>query len=343
LTNVLPASKDSWFTPDASGRLDTASRAWGKYAIGMIALLIPSALLVHDGYWLNILTFTYLMAGLATAWNIIGGFGGQFSAGHAVFFGISAYLTARFYLLGISPWISLPLGGILAAVVAVPIFWPTFRLRGPFFAIATMGLNEVALSFANYSEKITGGAQGILIPFQAGFLNMIFTERWKYAILMYGFMVLTVAVALIIRRGKIGYYLLALREDEDAAKASGVNTLRIKLWGMAISAFLTGMGGTLFTMFIRFIDPPTLFTLPEMGIKFALIALVGGIGTISGPILGAALVIPLENYLRASMGGLPGVHLVILSLLLILVALFMKRGIIGALGALRRRIWRAAQ
>lgn len=120
MTNILHRGKDNWFTPDASGRLDTAPRAWGKYAIGMIALLIPFALLVHDGYWLNILTFTYLMAGLATAWNIIGGFGGQFSAGHAVFFGASAYLTARFYLLGISPWISLPLGGILAAVIAVP-------------------------------------------------------------------------------------------------------------------------------------------------------------------------------------------------------------------------------
>lgn len=340
MTDTLAQHRIAALAAPLSGRLDPPLRAWGKYTLGMAALLVPLALLLQDAYWLNILTFAYLMAGLATAWNIIGGFGGQFSAGHAVFFGLSAYLTARLHAVGVSPWISLPLGGLLSAVLAVPIFWPTFRLRGPFFAIATMGLNEVALAVANYSEVLTGGARGILIPFRAGFANMIFNEPWKYAVLMYGFLVVTVGVALAIRRGRLGYYLLALREDEDSAKASGVNTLRVKLLGMAVSAGLTGMGGTLFTMFIRFIDPPTLFTLPEVGIKFALIALVGGIGTIPGPILGAALVIPLESYLRATLGGLPGVHLVILSFLLMLAALFMKRGIMGALSALWTRIGR---
>jgi branched-chain amino acid transport system permease protein len=271
------------------------------------------------------------MAALASAWNIIGGFGGQFSAAHGVFFGLGAYLTARLYLAGISPWFTLPIAGAVSALIAVLISWPTFRLRGPFFAIATMGFNEVALSLANYFESLTGGARGILIPFRASFSNMIFMERWKSALLMYAFLALTVAAALAIRRGRLGYYLLAVREDEDAARAAGVNILSVKLWGMAISAFLTGMGGTLFTMFVRFIDPPTLFTLPEVGVKFALIALIGGIGTISGPVLGAALVIPLENYLRATLGGLPGVHLVVLALMLMLAALFLKRGIVGAI------------
>jgi branched-chain amino acid transport system permease protein len=297
----------------------------------MAVVFLPFLVTVSDNYWLNILTFTYLMAALASAWNIIGGFGGQFSAAHGVFFGLGAYLTARLYLAGISPWVVLPIAGVVSAAIAALISWPTFRLRGPFFAIATMGFNEVALSLANYFESVTGGARGILIPFRASFANMIFVERWQSALLMYAFLALTVAAALAIRRGRLGYYLLAVREDEDAARAAGVNILSVKLWGMAISAFLTGMGGTLFTMFVRFIDPPTLFTLPEVGVKFALITLIGGIGTISGPILGAALVIPLENYLRATLGGLPGVHLVVLSLMLMLAALFMKRGIVGAI------------
>src|SRR5262249_44443224 len=158
--------------------------------------------------------------------------------------------------------------------------------RGPFFAIATMAVNEVVFALANYAEPLTGGPRGILIPFRAGFANMIFAERWKYALLMFCFLAATILIALIIRRSRLGYYLLAMREDEDAARAAGVNILAVKLWGMAISAALTGMGGTLFTMYIRFIDPPSLFTLPEMGVKFALIALIGGMGTIFGPLLG---------------------------------------------------------
>jgi len=316
--------------------IESTVRAWAKYVLGMGLSLAPFVLLLGDNYWVNILTFAYLMGGLATAWNIIGGFGGQFSAAHGVFFGIGAYLTARLYMdAGVSPWIAMPFGGLLAAIIAVLISWPTFRLRGPFFAIATMAFNEVAFAFANYFDTVTGGARGIMIPFRAGFANMIFAERWKYGVLMFCFLAVTIAVALVIRRSRLGYYLLAVREDEDAARAAGVNILGVKLWGMAISAFLTGMGGTLFTMYIRYLDPPSLFTLPEVGVKFALIALIGGMGTIFGPLMGAALVVPLESYLRATLGGLPGVHLVVLGGLLMLAALFMKKGIAGAITAIQ--------
>jgi branched-chain amino acid transport system permease protein len=278
------------------------------------------------------------MGGLATAWNVIGGFGGQFSAAHGVFFGVGAYLTARLYLdAGVSPWLALPACALVAALVAVLISWPTFRLRGPFFAIATMAFNEVVLAVANYAEPLTGGAHGLSIPFRAGLVHMIFTARWKYAMLMFGYLALTVALSVAIRRSRLGYYLLAVREDEEAARAAGVNVLAVKLAGMAVSAALTGVGGTLFMMFIRFVDPPTLFSLPEVGIKFALIALIGGIGTVFGPLLGAALVIPLENWLRTAFGGVPGVHLAILGVALMLAALFMKRGVMGVVTGLAAR------
>jgi len=311
-----------------------------QYLLGMGIALIPLALLYDDNYWINILTIAYLMAGLASAWNIIGGFGGQFSLAHGVFFGIGAYLAAQLYLIDeISPWIAMPVGALVVAIVSLLISWPTFRLRGPFFAIATMAFNEIAAVFANYSESITGGARGLLIPFRAGFSNMIFVERWKSTLLMFIFLAIVVAISVAIRHSRLGYYLLAVREDEDAARASGVNVLSVKLWGMAISAALTSIGGTLFAMFIRFVDPPTLFSLPEIGVKFALLSLIGGVGTIWGPLLGAALVVPLENYVRATLGALPGVHLVILGLLLMLAALFLKRGIVGAITAVRWREW----
>lgn len=323
-------------------RLDSNARAFLKYVGGMAAALAPLAIAYGDYYWLNILTYTYLFAGLAASWNIIGGFGGQFSLGHGVFFAIGAYFTAIFYAdHGISPWLTILPAALVSAAVASLISWPTFRLKGPFFAIATMAFNEVAMVFANYFSGVTGGPRGILIPFKAGFTNMIFAERWKYAVLMFAYAALVVGLSVVIRRNRLGYYLLAVREDEDAARAAGINTTAVKIQGMAISASLTAIGGGLFAMFLRFVDPPSLFTLPEIGVKFALVALIGGLGTISGPVLGAFLFIPVENYLRGSLGGLwPGAHLIVLSIILVLAALFLKRGIVGAVGRLYSRLSR---
>ena len=317
----------------ASTGIESGQRALLKYIGGMALALLPFAVLVNDAHWLNIIAFTYLMGGLAASWNIIGGFGGQFSLGHGVFFGIGAYVTAKLYVTyDLSPWLTILPCAIFAAGVAMLISWPTFRLRGPFFAIATLAFNEVAFVIANHFESFTGGPRGIMIPFKAGFANMIFRERWQYAVLMFVFLCLVVGITVVLRRSRLGYYLLAVREDEDAARASGINVLSVKLQGMALSAGLTAIGGTLFAMYLRFIDPPTLFNLQEVGVKFALLSLIGGVGTVAGPLLGAALIIPFENFLRAEFANaLPGMNLAVLGLLMVLAALFMKRGIVGGL------------
>lgn len=314
----------------------------GRYAAALALALMPLALFADHPYWINILAYTYLFAGLAAAWNVIGGLGGQFSLGHGVFFGIGAYTVARLYLHGdLSPWIGLIPAAALGTVVAVLISWPTFRLRGPFFAIATMAVNEVFFVLANYFESVTGGPRGLLVPFKAGFANMIFVQRWKYALLMFVFMAAIVFVSVVLRRSRLGHYLLAVREDEDAARAAGIDVLRVKLCGMALSAALTSVGGGLFVMYVRVIDPPTLFTLPEVGVKFALVTLIGGIGTIVGPIVGAFAVIPVENYLRGALGGWsPGAHLIVFGLVLVLASLFLKKGIVGAAMVLARRVRR---
>jgi branched-chain amino acid transport system permease protein len=310
-----------------------------RYGGLLLLAALPLALLWNNPYWVNILAYTYLFAALAAAWNIIGGFGGQFSLGHGVFFAIGAYSVARFYLdFGLTPWLGIFPAAAFATIVALLISWPTFRLRGPFFAIATMAINEACFALANYTDSITGGPRGILVPFRAGLSNMIFVERWKYAILMFAFMVIVVMITVWLRRARLGHYLLAIRADEDAAAAAGINVLKAKLQGMALSAFLTGIGGGLFAMYVRVLDPPTLFTLPDIGVKFALITLIGGIGTIIGPVVGAILVVPLENFLRGSIGGdIPGGHLIVLGAILVMASLFLKRGIVGALLAAQRR------
>lgn len=320
--------------------IESGRRALLKYVAGMAILLAPLVVLVDDAHWLNIIAFTYLMGGLAAAWNIIGGFGGQFSLGHGVFFGIGAYAAARLYVaFDLSPWLTVLPVALFAALVAVLISWPTFRLRGPFFAIATLAFNEVAFVIAHNVESVTGGPRGIMIPFKAGLANMIFRERWQYALLMFGFVAMVIGITIVLRRSRLGYYLLAVREDEDAARASGIDVLGVKLRGMALSAALTSIGGTLFAMYLRFIDPPTIFNLQEVGVKFALLSLIGGIGTIAGPLLGAALIIPFENFLRAELANaVPGLSLAILGLLMVLAALFMKRGVMGVVGALTARL-----
>lgn len=327
----------------ATGDLAAAPRSLARALVQVAGLLllsaVPLGLLWGNAYWVNILATTYLFAALAASWNIIGGFGGQFSLGHGVFFAIGAYAVARLYLdFGLTPWIGVFPAAALATVVALLISWPTFRLRGPFFAIATMAINEACFALANYSDRITGGPRGILVPFRAGFANMIFIERWKYALLMFGFMAIVVLITVWLRRARLGHYLMAVRADEDAAAAAGINVLKAKLQGMALSAFLTGIGGGLFAMYVRVLDPPSLFTLPDIGVKFALITLIGGIGTIIGPVVGAILIVPLENYLRGALSGdIPGGHLIILGAVLVIAALFLKRGLVGAfLTAVRR-------
>jgi branched-chain amino acid transport system permease protein len=309
--------------------------AWGLFAVGIGLLGLIVGVLGADPYWLNLMTTGLLFAGLASAWNIIGGFGGQFSLAHGVFFGLGAYSVAILQSRsGWSPWLTLLPAIATATLVALALAWPLFRLRGHFFAIATLALNEVAFALANYLEDLTGGPRGVSIPFA----ESVFEQPSAYCGLMFGYVVLVTAIALAISRSRLGYYLLAVREDEDAARAAGVDTLRVKTAGFAISAALTGLGGGLFAFFIRFVDPPSLFNLAEIGVRFPLLALIGGVGTVAGPVIGAMIVQPGAQYLRGELGDLgPGGHLIVLGALLVLAALFFKQGIVGTIARVAGR------
>lgn len=301
--------------------------------------------LAGSSFALNILASTFLFAGLATAWNIIGGLGGQFSLGHSVFFAMGAYTAANLVLgFAVSPWLALIPSMVVSAAFAALVSWPVFRLRGPFFAIATMALTEVMQALATYFESLTGGARGISMPFRLGLANMIFRDRMSYALLMLGFLAIALLVLAAIKHSRLGYSLQAVRDNEDTAEAAGIDVLRTKLIGMAISAALTAAGGCLYLMYVRVVDPPSLFSLFDIGVKVALIALIGGIGTVYGPLLGALLIIPLENYLRAAFGAVfPGSNLIVLGIILVLTALYLRRGVMGAITSLRDRIGRGAR
>lgn len=308
------------------------------YAAGMAALVLLVLAVSGDAYWMNIIILSLLFAGLASAWNIIGGFGGQLSLGHGVFFAIGAYTVAITYdRWGWSPWLSMVLAVPIAMVVAGLTSWPTFRLRGPFFAMATLALNQVALVLATYFASATGGVQGITIPFAPSLRDLAFTERWKYAALMLVFVGLTVAVATVISRSKLGYALRAVREDDEAAAAVGFNVFRVKMQGMLISAALSSIGGSLFAVFVRYIDPASVLNLPEVGVRIVLIALLGGVGTLIGPVLGALLFIPAITQLQGQLSDAPpGLNLVAVGALLVLIPIALRRGIVGTAAGLFR-------
>ena len=309
------------------------------YAVGMLALGLLLLAVKPDEYWLNILILTYLFAGLAAAWNVIGGFGGQLSLGHGVYFAIGAYVVGiTFTRYEWSPWLSAVLAVPLACAVAALTSWPTFRLRGPFFAMATLALNQVALVLALFFQDITGGPTGITIRFVPSLKDVAFVERWKYGVLVLVYVAVAVGIATAVSRSRLGYALRAVREDDEAAAAVGFNVFRTKMSGMLVSAGLTSIGGSIYAVYIRYLDPNSVLSLADVSVRLVLICLLGGIGTVLGPVLGALVFIPAVTVLQAKLSGqAPGLNLVAVGFLLVLIPLLLRRGIVGTVGDLIRR------
>jgi branched-chain amino acid transport system permease protein len=309
-----------------------------KWLAGMAVLTLISFAIGGNSYYVNVWTNGLLFAGLALAWNIIGGFGGQFSLGHAVFFGVGAYSTVLLSNLGWGAWPPIIVGLVIAGLLAWGMAAPLFRLRGHFFSIATLALTVVAGALANYFV-FTGGPQGAHLPFD----SFILQNPDSYVWLMLGYVGLVAVVATWIKHTRMGYSLFAVRDDQDAAQSVGINPLSVKTQGFIISAALTGLGGGLFVQFVTFIDPGTAFDVEQIGIRLPLLALIGGIGTIYGPIIGALIMEPGADLLKGQFGGqIPGLDLIIFSAILILAALFFRRGIAGFVqraDVLIRRRW----
>ena len=294
-----------------------------------VAVLLLLPVFVTNNFYLHNLIMIFFWATLTASWNIIGGFAGQLSLGHAAFFGIGAYTsTVLFLKFGISPCIGVVCGGVLSTLVAAAISYPCFRLRGPFFTLSTIAFGEVVFLLSSYFRDLTGGAVGLLIPFKPSFWNLIFREKIYYYYIALFLMLVVIAVTHRIAHSKMGYYLISLREDEDAAKAIGIDTARYKLYAVMISAFFAGIAGVFYAQYVLFIEPKTVFS-AELSTQFALMSIIGGLGTVAGPIVGAFILTPLSEFLRAWLGGsYSGLHLAIYGVILIVVVIMMPEGIV---------------
>lgn len=290
---------------------------------------------------INVFILVFFYAALGCAWNLIGGMGGQFSLGHAAFVGIGAY-TSTILLVnyGVSPFGGMIAGGFLAALTGAFIGYLCFRLRGPYFALCTIALAEILLILCNYFRSVTMGPLGISLPSKPGFWNMTYNTSTGYYYLFLIFMVVCVLIGAKVKNSELGAYLVATKEDEDAAESLGVNTFWTKMMAMLLSAFLAAIGGTLYAQYIKYIDPPTTFGI-MISIDMALVALIGSKGTVTGPVLGAAVIIPIKELLRNWLGGsLEGISYMIYALIVIGVAVLMPEGIIVGVGSwIKTRPW----
>jgi branched-chain amino acid transport system permease protein len=279
---------------------------------------------------LNFLFFVLVIALAGQGWNLLGGYGGQFSFGHAAFFGMGAYATAILQVrYGVNPWIGFAAGIALGSVVGLAIGFLSFRagLRGSYFALVTLAFAEVFRILAN-ATPVTGGAAGILIKLDVRPENFQFESRavffWIALALVGGVMLLNAQ----IEKSRFGAYLVAVRENEAAARAIGVDALKVKLQAIALSGAITAAAGALYAQFFLYLDAAIAFG-PWISVEALLAAIVGGAGTVLGPLIGAFVLHGLGELTKTFAGRIPGIDLVVYGGLLIVAVAFAPRGALG--------------
>jgi len=300
----------------------------GNYFLGFLILLALLVAVVENAFVLHLLIMVFTSIALGLAWNIIGGYGGQLSFGHAAFYGIGAYTSTMLFVhLGVTPWLGMIAGGILAVVASLVLGMPCFRLRGTYFTLATIAFAEVLRILVVYFKEFTGGSIGIVLKFNAGFLNLMFKNREPFAYIALGFMALTYYLSVWIENSRLGYYLTALKENEDGARALGINTYRCKLVALMLSAFLTALIGSFFAQYLTFIEPESEFSL-GLSIGMTLAVMIGGIGTALGPVIGAFIITPLQELLRIYISGeYQGLQHIIYGIVLVVVVICIPQGV----------------
>ncbi|NYT79769.1 branched-chain amino acid ABC transporter permease [Alcaligenaceae bacterium] len=311
--------------------------------IVLFAGVIAIPFIVDDRFYLNLLFLVFLYAGLASAWNLLGGYAGQVSLGHTAFFGIGAYASTLLYnMAGVSPWLGMLAGVVVSLVLAFLISYPVFRLRGVFFAMATIAVGETVRILLLWSRSKIDIPYGLSIDYKPEFANMIFAHPRSYAWLAGAFMLLVICTCYLVTRSRTGFYLKALRDNEEAAQSVGIDLRRYKLFVFLISAGFTSIGGTLMAQYVLYIEPSTVFNM-TISIDFALMSILGGIGTILGPVVGAAIAIPLQEFLKDWLGPYgAGAHLVVYAAFLILIVMLLPEGVMGLWRSIRIKIFKEA-
>jgi branched-chain amino acid transport system permease protein len=294
-----------------------------RQQVALIVFLVVVAAVPFwaDDYWIRIFTGVAMWSALAMSWNIMGGYAGYISFGQVAFFGVGAYTTALLMQQG-RDWnffATLPVGAVLAGVLAVVVGWPVLRLRGAYFAIATWAMAEAFLQIAT-ATGFTGGSSGLTLPINAS------TSFFYYAMLVPAVGTFVVCW-LLLERSRFGYRVKAVRDHETAAESVGIDTTRVKIQAFALSAVIPGVFGGIYAYWITFINPDSVLA-GDITDQMVVMALVGGLGRIWGPVLGATLLYLLDRQFIASFGESTA-YIAVLGGLLALIVLFLPDGLIS--------------
>lgn len=290
--------------------------------------LLP--LVLQSGVWISFILLTLYAALLGQAWNILGGFAGQFSFGHALFFGFGAYAQALAQMQwGINPWLALLLAMGLAALVGVGVGALSFRygLKGSYFALVTLAFAEVCRILA-VSFEFTGAGVGLMLPLKVSLDNFQFADKRGYVYVLLALVVAALLVTRWLQHSRLGAYMQAVRDNDEAAQAVGVKPMSVKIWAIGLSGAFMGAAGAVYVQIYQYIDPSIAFG-PHVSVEALVAAIVGGMGTLWGPIWGALVLHIVSDLTRNLFGALPGLNMVIYGAVLVLIVMFAPRGIAG--------------
>jgi branched-chain amino acid transport system permease protein len=337
-----------------------------KAAAGLIvlAVLLIIPRYVESPYALHMMILLFLSVSQGESWNILGGFAGQHSVGHAAYFGVGAYTTMMLMQAQqVPPWIGVWAGIALVVVVALVIGSICFRLRGPYFVLASIAVAEILRLSAINLTTLTNGAEGILVTeipaFRLGGTVLTdFSTKVPFYYIGIFLALLTIGITYWVQHSKLGYFLQAIREDQDAAHSLGISISRYKNIALVISAVLTSLAGAFYGIYVGFVDPPTVLGL-DVSVQIMLICIIGGMGTLWGPVLGALVLVPMSEALRSNMvtellvkvgmvnaeskvglflkENLSHAHVLLYGILVVLVILFMPDGLMGFVKKLAQR------
>ena len=319
-----------------------------------LAVFMAIPLVMKDNYFLHLLILFLMWVVIGSSWNIFAGYTGQVSFGHAAFFGAGAYAAGLLaHHFGYSAWWGMALGGPAAVLIGLPFGIICFPLRGAYFTLASLALNLILMHVATIAENFTGGMQGIMIM-------PAFVSKIPYYYIALAMVVAILAVINLVVRSKFGYYFVSIREDQDAAESLGINSTLYKNISLGISVFFTGMAGSLYMNYMGFIDPSVVFSLSDYSIMAILVAIVGGVGTVYGPTVGAFIMVAVNEFFRSGFFGLLGfigkrtgsplvskaldfvthAHVLVFGILVIVVILYLPKGVVGDWEKIKRKVLR---